>query len=244
MVEKLKKYWWIGAIVVVVIVVIFLASCGGGGAASPSYDCPAGRTKTTAKGVCLPALWQPDSQIDRADGGWVITETAVTDPAIRKLIAERVQSGLTRMIAAALHRNPTWTNYTASGQFQVLMIRKMATNMDGTPALKVREIQTAGTVINIYADRTEHGEPIIVLPMTDDWLAANYAPYLEASAYHEGEHSIEWKNDKGIFFALAGAGDVHPHWPPLDALRGLVAQRPPACEIEAGADPNVVTKLK
>jgi hypothetical protein len=126
-----------------------------------------------------------------------------------------------------------WSLYTNTANYGVVMIKKQATNMDGTPALLVSGIQTAGTVINARIDLLG-SEPVIVLPQPDTWPAADdpYWNYLQASARNEGEHAIEYKNDLNEFIIRATSADVHPHWTLPDGSRSLVAEVSPVCKLD------------
>jgi hypothetical protein len=191
--------------------------------------CPPGKDRTTAAGVCLPKVFA--TQIDRTDGGYVIAEDPITDENVKQMINDRVILGLSRMIRAATHYNPDWTRWAGTQPYQIIFVKKTATTIAGWPALMIgvgaNAIKSAGTVINVYMDLTERGTPYIVLPQPDDWNVPGYWDYLEASAYHEGEHVIEWLNNKALFKSKIGAGDVHPHWPPVDetVAVGLIGGR-------------------
>lgn len=255
LVDKFRKYWWIGALVLLILVIVFFASCGGGptGQPGPSSNgvttCPSTHTATSAQNICLPKQYaaQQFSQIDRSDGQWIIVEDPLPDDdAFQKPIGDAVVAGLEQTIRSATYHNPTWHNYTSSGQYKVLMIRKQATNMDGTPALITNGVQTAGTVINVWSDGTSRGgEPIIVLPQPDNleqFKDPAYLSYLKNSARHEGEHVIEYVNAIGVFITKAVEGDIHPHWTlPEEISRGLVARRDPArCLVGADQDARPV----
>lgn len=195
------------------------------GVGQTNAGCPAGRLKTTVDGICIVGSWA--AQVDRPSGGWIFLEVDATAEQ-KKLIGEAVEAGLKQTIRAAQHHNPTWQVYANPANYGVVMIKKMATNQDGTPALLVSNIQTAGTVINAYGDGNHRGaEPVITLPMPEPWPAAGdaYWSYLQASARHEGEHVIEYMNDHNEFLKRAVREDIHPHWSlPAELSRGLVAR--------------------
>lgn len=176
--------------------------------------CADTHVSTTAPGLCIPREWA--YQIDRPDGGVCVVEEGVRpDEETLAIVNARIISGLQRMIDATRAVFPDWTNKLTTGEYTIMFVRKMATNMDGTPALVVGEVQTAGTVINTYLDGSRRGTQYIVLPTPDDWLASNYLPYLEQSVYNEGEHDIEYNNEFAVFVQFIGAGDVHPHRQPV-----------------------------
>lgn len=179
--------------------------------------CPVTHAPITARDICIPLVW--GGQIDRHDGGACVIEdmAGITDE-VRALVSNRVVSGLSRMLAASRRDYPSWTNMMNTSQYVVCFIKKMATNMDGTPALVVSGYQTAGTISNVFPDGGRRGFQQIILPIPDDWLAENYAPYLEASAYNEGEHVVEYNNDFGLFLQYVGSNDVHPHRAPISEL--------------------------
>ena len=238
-----KSYWWVVVLAAIVIIAIIGLSCGGDSGGQQQQGpgdtvCPATHAATTAHNICIPLNWGPqvEHQIDRADGGVVLTEMPVTDAATRARIGSTVVAGVQQTITSATFHVPSWTNFTNTKDYIVLMIKKQATNMDGTPALVTRGYQTAGTVINVWSDGRKSGVPMIVLPMPDDFTAENYWPYLQASARHEGEHVIEYSNALGVFLSKIGAGDRHPHWTMPDG--SLVADLQTACHVgsnEGGA---------
>lgn len=198
---------------------------------NPVAQCPAGRVPTTANNICIPVEWGDSSthQVDRPAGGWVFLESPAT-PEQKQLIGERIEAGLRQTIAGAQYHNPTWTNYATPDYYGVVMIKKQATNQDGTPALITSGIQTAGTVINARMDGYT-GIPVMVLPLPDSWPdpSDNYWNYLQASARNEGEHMIEYENDLSEFIRRAVATDVHPHWTLPD---GSLFEIPsPACSL-------------
>lgn len=193
--------------------------------------CPAGRIPTTVNNICIISNWGDSSthQVDRPSGGWVFLEIEANADQ-KKLIGESIEAGLKQTIAGAKLHNPGWYVYTQPASYGIVMIRKQATNQDGTPALLVNgNIQTAGTVINAYTDGNPRGgEPVIVLPQPDQWPPAGdpYWSYLQASARNEGEHVIEWRNDLSEFLRRAVTADIHPHWPLADEqARGIADRR-------------------
>lgn len=192
------------------IFAIFIVSCGGdkGSTSGGETTCPAGKSATTASGICIPNSWM-GGQINRTDGGWIFLEKSVPEQH-KERIGQSVVKGLEKTVRGA----GSWAEYRNTAQFQVVMIEKHATNQDGTPALIVGGQQTAGTVINTYpVCTTKRGEPTIVLPIPDTFDDA-YFSYLENSAWFEGEHATEWKNDPcWTFQQYTGANDVHPHRP-------------------------------
>lgn len=148
----------------------------------------------------------------RSDGGaWFSTNPVAEET--RPIVGQVIIDALAEMIVAAKYHNPSWTRYLNTADYQVFFIPPMATNMDGSPALLIQGVQSAGTVINI--DGSDMGvTPWIVLPEQAQW---NYLDYLKNSVHNEGEHAIERMNDYTIYLSFTGAYDVHPHWqaPPI-----------------------------
>ena len=210
-------------------------------------NCPSTHVATTAYNICLPAFTpSATNNVWRSDGGWLIAEDPLPDEATKTKIGEAVVRGLTRMIRAATYHNPNWNKWLNTGQYNVWMIKKQATNMDGTPALLVgqQKIQAAGTVININNDLVHRADPVIVIAQPESFDIPGYWAYLEACVYNEGEHIIEYENDQTIFLRKnQGINDIHPHWPEPPAPVGLAGGqvRDPlaatACAIEVG-DPR------
>lgn len=160
----------------------------------------------TAPGIVLPVTMIGHN---RTDGGMFFTGGNLDD-AIRLTIGGIIIDALADMIAASQYHNPSWTLGKTTGEYKVFFIPPMATNMDGSPALLVAGVQTAGTVINTDPN-VRPTEPQIVLPEQANW---NFLEYLKNSVHNEGEHAREWLNDLNIFLSFTGANDIHPHWSP------------------------------
>lgn len=202
--------------------------------------CPAGTSPTTAEGICLPPA-NTGYQIDRPDGGWIIvydTKPRPSDEACQAAAA-RVSAGIANSVAEWRRDYPNNSRRMMNPRDHgVVFIPKMATNMDGTPALVTSGIQTAGTVINIFPETGGSlGQQTIILPIPDDWTDAHYLDYLEASAHNEDEHVMEYNNDLNLFLQLMGAGDVHPHRQPIAV--GLVGGMAAPCGVQFTMRPNV-----
>lgn len=217
-------------------------ACGGG---PKTYEgtggCPAGRIPTNVSGICIISNWgdSTTNQVDRPAGGWIFLELSATQEQ-KALIGQAVEAGLNQTIAGAQHFNPNWTVYGTPDHYGMVMIRKQATNQDGTPALIVSGVQTAGTVINAFGDGNPRGtEPVIVLPVPDTWPPAGdpYWAYLQASARNEGEHVIEYKNDLSEFLRRAIRADIHPHWDWPTGAVALVSPLPSNC-LFGGTNPG------
>ncbi|MBK8810737.1 MAG: hypothetical protein IPN69_08410 [Acidobacteria bacterium] len=103
-----------------------------------------------------------------------------------------------------------WTRQRQIEEYNVALIEPTATNMDGSPALMVRGIQSAGTVIGVGDDG--HVPSVIILPHqgATDWA---HLDYLKAPARHESEHSALWSNDQNLFYYYTGERDIHPIFP-------------------------------
>jgi len=91
----------------------------------------------------------------------------------------------------------------------MLFIDPMATNRDGSPAIKVKGIQSAGTTIGLgEAPITER--PYLVLPHQGDsgW---RYTDYLRDASANEADHYIAGCNNLIVFWWFLGRRDIHPH---------------------------------
>jgi len=145
----------------------------------------------------------------RPDGGEILSVYPIAEDLL-PTVAGYIQRGLADMIAATSYHNPGWTKMPTTGDYPVWFIEPMATNQDGTPALLVYGVQSAGTTLNVgYTDGIDRGTPVIVLPAQAAW---NFLDYLQTSTHNEGEHAREWVCDQAIFWKFTGAYDVHPHW--------------------------------
>lgn len=104
---------------------------------------------------------------------------------------------------------PDWPAGKRHSEYRVLFIDPMASNQDGSPAILVKGIQTAGTCIGVHPGSPSR-QPWIVLPhqANRDW---RFGEYLRNSAWFESEHYVEWLNDYPTFLRFVGEGDVHPH---------------------------------
>jgi hypothetical protein len=126
-------------------------------------------------------------------------------------VPETAVAAITAGILQQIATTPIyWTRQRRIEEYNVALIEPTATNMDGSPALMVRGIQSAGTVIGVGDDG--HVPSVIILPHqgATSWA---HLDYLKASARHESEHSAEWANDQAVFWQFIGSGDIHPHFP-------------------------------
>jgi hypothetical protein len=138
----------------------------------------------------------PDYSYRTSGGARVTSPVAVPAEALAQ-----IDRGLNEQIA----RMPAdWMNVRRVADFT----DPQAWNQDGSPALVVGGIQTAGTVKGLGGG----GDIYILLPHQQavDW---RYGDYLMHSAWNEAEHFSEWFNDKAVFNQYAVANDVHPHRP-------------------------------
>lgn len=104
---------------------------------------------------------------------------------------------------------PQWTKARELSDYRVLFVDPQATNRDGSPAVRVKGIQSAGTTIGLgEAPITER--PYLVLPHQADsgW---RYTDYLRDSAANEAEHFIAGSNNLIVFWWFLGRRDIHPH---------------------------------
>lgn len=175
------------------------------------------KDKTATGSMSTPGITIPPNIIKhpRVDGGnWY--SLSPVDEALRPIIGQVIIDGLAEMIVAVKYHNPSWTRYLNTADYEVWCIAPMATNQDGSPALLVSGVQSAGTVMNVGPGWPPFNPPIILLPeQAPDW---KYLEYLKNSVHNEGEHCIEWMNDQKAFYGFTGAYDVHPHWsapPPI-----------------------------
>ncbi|HQZ81647.1 MAG TPA: hypothetical protein PLR83_00375 [Pyrinomonadaceae bacterium] len=120
-----------------------------------------------------------------------------------------VRIGIRRTITRWLEKFPEWTNERELSDYRMLFIDPMATNRDGSPAIKVKGIQSAGTTIGLgEAPITER--PYLVLPHQGDsgW---RYTDYLRDASANEADHYIAGCNNLIVFWWFLGRRDIHPH---------------------------------
>lgn len=104
-----------------------------------------------------------------------------------------------------------WTQKRSLADYRVIFIDPQATNMDGTPAVMVRGIRSAGTVRGVGDDGWSEDSLILPHQADTNW---RYLDYLRDAARFESEHDAEWANDKRVFYYFSQPGkDVHPHFP-------------------------------
>jgi hypothetical protein len=124
-------------------------------------------------------------------------------------VPEAALAAIDEGVSAQISRMPAeWMNVRRVADYSVRFTDPEAWNQDGSPALVVGGIQTAGTVKGLGSG----GDVYILLPhqQSVDW---RYLDYLMHSAWHEAEHYSEWFNDREVFDRYAVANDVHPHRP-------------------------------
>lgn len=150
--------------------------------------------------VDLPTSWAVI--IDRPDAPYIQSVVEVPESAIAQLVA-----GIQKQIDCTPAH---WTIARNVKDYNIYFIDSHRTNMDGSPALLVRGIQTAGTVIGLPG---ENFSPVfIVLPhqQSAGWL---FPEYLKASARNESEHIALLFNDLNLFYYYQGGADIHPFFP-------------------------------
>lgn len=127
-------------------------------------------------------------------------------------IDQAIESGINGAIRSYRAVHPEWTQKMHPSEFLVILIEPQAINQDGSPAILVNGIQSAGTVIGVGSHSNLYSPSVIVLPhqSAQNW---KYLKYLKFSAWNEAEHYIEWHNSQPLFYTFAVANDVHPHTP-------------------------------
>lgn len=146
---------------------------------------------------------------------------SVSDIPINILILTDV--GITNQLTRITFAHPDWNHFTNPNDYSVLVIEPMVTNRDGSPAIKVKGIQSAGTVIGLtWAPTWKDGKysltgtgidrPYIVVP-SQEAVQWRYTDYWMRSIWHESEHVREGMNDWNDFLNHLGANDIHPHYP-------------------------------
>lgn len=159
---------------------------------------------TFPSGVHLPGT--PRYAVNTPGGVLVISDVTVPADALTA-IDEGITNQITRINAAW----PGWTVGANLNEYKVFFIDPTATNQDGSPAILVYGIQSAGTTIGVANDGFPYS--VLVLPhqQATNW---RYRDYLMRSAWHESEHDREWHNNQGVFYYFVQPGmDVHPHFP-------------------------------
>lgn len=139
---------------------------------------------------------------------------------IRSTVTDIPQAFLTaydeeiqRVIRNHTRKYPHWKNGLEVKDYPAILIDPMTTNQEtapGSPAIIVAgEFQTAGTVVGTFPQSLVK-PPRLVLPHQSQqgW---RFEDYWRVSVYNEGEHSIECRNDYGVFQSYSGPNDVHRH---------------------------------
>ena len=149
-------------------------------------------------------------------GAFVSSFNPIPD-SVKDAVFAAIDKGITALFVATEHFD--YNEKQHHSDFAIAFIPKMATNMDGSPALVTKSgIQTAGTVIGVG------GIPVspsfLLLPENFD---PAFMDYLATSVRNEGEHDLAWANDKDFFYAHIGANDVHPLYGGNDTVHGFAA---------------------
>ena len=176
-------------------ILITLISCGG----NPNRDANGNITNLP---TTIPTVFT--AQEFTPLGVRITTVTPINDQRVYRAIDEGV-SGAIRSYQAV---QPTWQ--ISPAEFDVMFINPQVLNEDGSPAILVHSVQSAGTVIGVA--RQPFSPVMIVLPHQKD-MDWRYLKYLKFSAWNEAEHFLEWRFSQPLFYTFAVANDVHPHTP-------------------------------
>lgn len=127
-------------------------------------------------------------------------------------VDQAIEEGISGAIRSYRAVHPEWTQKQNVSEYLVMFIEPQALNQNGTPAILVSGIQSAGTVIGVGLSANLYSPPVIVLPHQSgqNW---QYLKYLKFSAWNEAEHYLEYHNDLPLFYTFAVSNDVHPHIP-------------------------------
>lgn len=131
-------------------------------------------------------------------------------------IFDTVDLGIRTTILRWRLKFPEWTKAIAHSDYRLLFVEPQRTNRDGSPAVLVKGIQSAGTTIGLGpAPITER--PYLVIPhqAASHW---RYRDYLRDSVANESDHYIAGCNDLVVFYWFLGRRDIHPH--DLDSYPG------------------------
>jgi hypothetical protein len=153
--------------------------------------------------VKLPTHWQ--YVIDLPDTPYIQSNVPISDEIIAT-----IRNGLRLQISAVTALKPTWVFKKRIEDYNVAFIDPQATNMDGSPALLIRGIQSAGTCIGVGDDGLSESAIILPHQSATNW---RYVDYLRDSVRHESEHIVLWANDRALFYYYVGANDIHPIFP-------------------------------
>lgn len=125
-------------------------------------------------------------------------------------ILKMIDEGISGAIRSYQHINSDWI--INRSDIMVMMIDPQATNINGSPAVIVNGIQSAGTVLGVGSQANLYSPITIVIPhqKDTDWA---YLRYLKFSVWNEMEHCIEWLFNKPLFYTYAVENDIHPHVP-------------------------------
>ena len=113
---------------------------------------------------------------------------------------------------------PDWKNKLNPNQYAVLFVDPMATNVEtdpGSPAILIKGIQSAGTVIGFNGDAGMKQSYIVAPHQADtQW---RYIDYLRRTIWYESEHDRECnepdpKNPSNDCYHFRGVNDIHPHF--------------------------------
>ena len=179
-----------------------------------------------------------DNNYNTPMGAFVSSLNPIPD-SVKDAVFSAIDKGITALFVATDHFD--YNQKQNHSDYAVCFIPKMATNMDGSPALVTKTgIQTAGTVIGVG------GIPVspsfLLLPENFD---PQFMDYLATSVRNEGEHDLAWANDKDFFYAHIGANDVHPLYGGQDSVHGFAAVgNASKCPFTGGDAPKLVESPK
>ncbi len=122
----------------------------------------------------------------------------------------KIDEGVEGAIRSYRAVQPTWN--AVPSDYLVMFIEPQATNMDGSPAVLVNGIQSAGTVIGVGSHARLYSPPVVVVPhqKATNW---RHLKYLKFSVWNEFEHRLEAQFNESLFYYYAVINDSHPHTP-------------------------------
>lgn len=131
---------------------------------------------------------------------------------------DAIDRGILEQLDRINRAKPEWTNRQSPSQYAVLFVDPMATNVEtepGSPAILIKGVQSAGTVIGWNGDAGMK-RSYIVAPHQDatQW---RYLDYLKRTIWYESEHDRECNepnerqpSDECRYYQTVN--DVHPHF--------------------------------
>lgn len=209
--DKLRNYWWVFAgLIVLAFVIIFFTSCKPGDNPLRPEWWDEIETSYVEKGIDH-QYWQPFPHKGTTPQGARYWSTV---PLPTEAVTA-IDQGIGHQIKEYNRLNPEWSAYKNISDYDVHVISPMCTNEDGSPCMRVKGWQSAGTMIGSRTGFEQLDKRPVLVVVHQEAQNWRYITYFRNSVQNESEHVREWmnltNNPRDVFYQWATSGDVHPH---------------------------------